>query len=71
LREKQLREGECLLKWGCSGGWSVGEGRRAGLDAGGEETEVSGGTTPVGRITEREKVWRVAVLGEGEEDLPD
>ena len=49
----------------------MGEGRRAGSDAGGEETEVSGGTTPVGRITEREKVWRVAFLGEGEEDLPD
>jgi hypothetical protein len=25
LRENRLREGEGLWKWGCSGGWSMGE----------------------------------------------
>jgi len=45
--------------------------RTASSDAGAEETEFSGETAPVGRTTKRERVWRVAILGEGEEDLPD
>ncbi|KAH8520970.1 hypothetical protein H0E87_002135 [Populus deltoides] len=39
--------------------------RTASSDAGGEEIEFSGGTTPVGRTTKRERVWRVAILEEG------